>query len=245
MAVSAAIALAGLGMAVYGAVQKDKAAKEAKKNVQPKYEIPQEEYDNLKMAESLATTGMSGASREVFQNAADRGLTSTTNAILKGGGDANSIGNAYERYNEGISNMSIYDDKLRMQHLQDLMTQRNRMAAFKDKDYQVNQYSPWANKAQALAAQMSGGQNTMMSGFNTFVSGAGGFAQGMANKEQMPTYTWNKPESQTIAPVAPQGNSLFNTNTAYSPKPVEEPTYEQFYGVDKPEPTVWGGFGKI
>jgi hypothetical protein len=245
MAVSAAIALAGLGMAVYGAVQKDKAAKEAKKNVQPKYEIPQEEYDNLKMAENLASTGMSGASRAAFLNNADRGFTATTDAILKGGGDANSIGNAYERYNEGISNMSIYDDKMRMQHLQDLMGQRSRMAAFKDKSYQVNEYSPWANKAQALSAQMAGGQNTMMSGINTFVSGAGGFAQGMANKEQMPSYGWNKPEPQTVAPVAQTGNSLFNTNTAYSPKPVEEPTYEQFYGYERPEENTYSKWGKI
>lgn len=237
MAVSAAIALAGLGMAVYGAVKKSKAEKAAKANKQPEYKIPQEEVDNLRLAETLGNQGMSLASRTAYQQSADRGLTATTGAILRGGGDANSIGNAYQKYNEGIANMSKYDDQRRLQNLQNLMGQRSRMSSFKDKDYQLNEYSPWANRAQALAAQMAGAQNTQMSGINTAISGLGGVASGMAARKQ-PNNQWTKPQGESMeslrtdnfysgtVPMYPTNNG----GNQYTPRAVDTPQYEPFYG---------------
>lgn len=241
MAVSAAIALAGLGMAVYGAVKKEKAAKEAKANKQPEYKIPQEEVDNLRLAETLGNQGMSLASRNAYQNAADRGLTATTGAILRGGGDANSIGNAYQKYNEGVANMSIYDDQRRLQNLQNLMGQRSRMSSFRDKDYQLNEYSPWANRAQALAAQMAGAQNTQMSGINTAIGGLSGVAQGMSARSQQQSHgnQWSKPQGESMEPLrtdnfysgtVPQYPTN-NGGNQYTPVARESPQgYEPFYG---------------
>lgn len=241
MAVSAAIALAGLGMSVYGAAKKAKAEKAAKANKQPEYKIPQEEVDNLRLAETLGNQGMSLASRTVYQNAADRGLTATTSAILRGGGDANSIGNAYQKYNEGIANMSIYDDQRRLQNLQNLMGQRSRMSSFRDKDYQLNEYAPWANRAQALAAQMAGGQNTMMSGLNTAIGGLSGVAQGMSARSQQSSYgnQWSKPEGEMIQPLrtddlysgtVPQYPTS-NSGNQYTPMTRDLPQdYQPFYG---------------
>lgn len=167
-------AVAGLAMTAYGAYQKSEDEKKAKANVQPTYKIPQEEQDNLKQTEMLASQGMSQGSKSIYGQNADRALTASTSAILKGGGDANAIGSLYDKYNQGNEGLAIYDDKIRMQHMNDLVTQRARMGAFKDKAYQVNEYSPWANKAQAIAQQLAGDQNMMMSGVNMFGKGLGG-----------------------------------------------------------------------
>lgn len=219
--VSGAIALAGLGYSIYSAEKKHEAEQKAANNKQPDYKIPEEEQANLKLAESYANQGMSAGARNAYQNSADRGLTSTTNAILRGGGDANAIGGAYDRYNEGISNMSLYDDKVRTQHLQDLMGQNSRMAAYRDKSYQVNEYGPWANKAQALAQQMAAAQQGQTSGMNTAISGFAGMAQGLGgNGDKVKSPGWNNPHT------ASPGQMNYETSqpgTAWQPSTMNNP----------------------
>lgn len=183
MAVSAAIALAGLGLAVYGAVQKDKAAKAAKNNKMPEYKIPQEEYDNLRLAEAHANQGISSQSYQAYMNNADRGLANTQSNILKSGGSANDIGQAQDKYQQGMQNLSIYDDQARQQHLGTLMAQNARMGSFGDKRYQMNEYAPWANRAQLYAGQMAGANQTIGQGLGIFAQGAGQFGKSLGGND--------------------------------------------------------------
>lgn len=191
----------GLGTAIYGAIQKRKAQQEAAANKMPTYSIPTEEQDALTLAGSQAGQGMSDASRQAYLNNAGSGLAATTNAILRGGGDANSIGNAYNKYDTGINNQAIYDDQARMQHLSNLQGEFHRMSAQKDKQWQINQYAPWANKAQAIGQQLTGGQNMMMAGINTLGNSALTAADGYFKRvKALPTNTIRDPQ-QTIAPI--------------------------------------------
>ena len=153
-----------IGLIAYGAIKKAQDAKAAANNTRPTYNIPQEEYDNQRLAESQAGQGMSATSRQAYQNSADSGLANTTDAILRGGGDPNGIGNAYNSYQNGINNLSIYDDQVRMQHLNGLVAQNQRMSADKDKAWQVNQFAPWADKAQALALKQQADQQLISQG---------------------------------------------------------------------------------
>lgn len=227
MAVSAAIALAGLGVAVYGAIQKSKAQKAANANTMPTYNIPQSEYTNLALDQSLASQGMSASSRTAYNNNANNALAETNSAILKGGGDANSIGNAYQQYNNGNANMAIYDDQARMRNLQNLINQNARMSSFQDKSWQLNNYAPWANKAQALAGQIQGDQQLMTSGFNTAVQGASGFAKSFQGGGGMPdTSSIGTTGGSSGGSQMPQGQGggsgyepffAYNPNGNYSP----------------------------
>lgn len=187
MAVSIAALIIGAGIATYGIVKQSQAEKAAKNNKRPTYNIPEEEYDGERLAESQASQGMSAASKQYYLDNAGQGLSATTDAILRGGGDPNSIGSAYNNYQKGINSLSVYDDQARQQHLQGLTSAYARMSADKDKAWQVNQYGPYADKAQAYAAQEAGAQKTIGSGISIFGQGLGGLAKGAPNAGTIPT----------------------------------------------------------
>src|SRR6185436_4257285 len=163
MAVSIGLAAVGVGLAIYGAVKKSQAEKKAKANLanRPNYQALPEDQSELRLAESRAGQGMSDAARQAYQNNADRGLAATTNAIMRGGGDANALGSAYDKYQQGIANQSIYDDQVRLANLTNLSNTYSkynaRRSAENDKDFQVNKYAPWADRQQLYTQQIAGG----------------------------------------------------------------------------------------
>ena len=176
MPVDAVLAAVAIGTTVYGAVKANKAAKAAAANVRPAYTTPQTEYDNQRIAESQAGQGMSAASKQDYLNNAGQGLAATNDAILRGGGDANSLSATYDKYNQGISNLSIYDDQARQGHLNNLIAQNQRMSADTDKNWQLNQYAPWTDKAKLYAAQQQAGQQIEGQGIGMLGKAATGAA---------------------------------------------------------------------
>jgi hypothetical protein len=94
-----------------------------------------------------------------YRSMADRGL-----AIARSGGTVSDIDAAQDKYDQSINNIAIFDDQQRQAHLQTLMAQNARMASYADKRYQLNDYAPWANRAQLFAAQAQGANQTMGQG---------------------------------------------------------------------------------
>ncbi len=180
MAVSIALAAVGAGLAIYGAVKKGQAEKRAKQNLanRPKYAPIDEDQSELNLATSQANQGMGASARQQLQNNTDRTLSTSANAILMGGGDANAIGNLAERSQNAYNQNAIYDDQVRQQHLGNLMKTYSLYNAQRrgdaDKQFQVNQYGPWADRQQLYGQQVAGGQQTMNSGINMFTSAASG-----------------------------------------------------------------------
>jgi len=179
MPVDAVFAAVAIATAVYGAVKENKADKAAAANVRPTYTTPQTEYDNQRIAESQAGQGMSAASKQDYLNNAGQGLAATNDAILRGGGDANSLAATYDKYNQGISNLSIYDDQARQGHLNNLIAQNQRMSAGTDKNWQLNQYAPWADRAKLYATQQQEGQQLIGQGIGMLGKAATGAAGGI------------------------------------------------------------------
>ncbi len=185
MAVSIALAAVGAGLAIYGAVKKSQAEKRAKQNIanRPKYAPIPEDTSELDLAEQQANIGMGAAARQQLNTNTDRALATTTSAALMGGGDANAIGSIVDRSQNTYNQTALYDDQVRQGHLNTLMktyagynSQRRGDA---DKQFQVNQYGPWADRQQLYASQVAGGQQTMNSGINLFAKGATGALSGM------------------------------------------------------------------
>jgi len=182
MAVTAGLALAGLGLAIYGEVKKSQAEKRAKQNLanRPKYSALPEDDSELNLATQQANQGMGANARQQLQNNTDRNLSTSANAVLMGGGDANAIGSLADRTQNAYNNSAIYDDQARQQHLNTLLGTMSRYNAQRqgtaDKQFQVNQYAPWADRQQLYAQQIAGGQQTMNSGINIFAKGASGLA---------------------------------------------------------------------
>lgn len=194
MAVSAIALGIGAAAAIYGGIKQDQARKAASKNTRPVYQTPPEEADNLSLAKNLAGTGISPGAYQQMLNNSDRGFATGANAIAKNGGDPNAIGNLYDKYSNGINQLSIYNDTASMTNLKNLQEAYMRSSANKDKEFQVNQYGPYADKAQAIAGQMQGAQNWTNSGFNLASSGAMGLAARQLKAKQPGT----TPESTPI-----------------------------------------------
>lgn len=175
---AAAQAAGGIVQGVVGAIQKGKAKRMARANKRPDYSIQRPVLDNQAIAESRAGQGMSDASRQFLRQDSERGLTSALDAILAGGGSVNNIGDIYGNYQTGISKMALVDEEMRTKNIQNLISQNNQLAAEKDKEWQVNVYAPYADKAQAAAALSKQGTDNMWKGINSVIGAGANFAAG-------------------------------------------------------------------
>ena len=201
----------GLGTTIYGAIQKQKAQKAANANVMPTYQIPQSQNDVLNLAESQAANGMSAAARQQLQNNANSGLAATLNSQQRNGGDANAMAGAYNNYAEGIDKNAIYDDQARVANLRNLQTQYQNQSAYQDKAWQINDYAPWANKAQAIAGQLQGANQWETSGFNMLGGAIGKLGSALTPQ--------TNPSMQQTPAIGGADGSVAALNTGYSNTP--------------------------
>lgn len=171
---SYALVVVGLGTAAYsiisGVSKNNKAKKMARANKRPNYEIPKAVQDNQRLLESRAGQGLSDNGVQLYRQASDRQTTSTLDAILKGGGTVNNIGELYSSTNDGIAKMALIDEEMRARNVAALVQQNNIIGDHQDKAWQVNTWGPYADKAQAAAALKAQGSKQIESGITTAVS---------------------------------------------------------------------------
>lgn len=211
----------GAGQAIYGASQKKKAQAAAKANVMPEYNLAPEEAQMLAQAESQAGQGMSDPAREALRANNERILGTGIDAVLRGGGNPNAIGSMVGRAQAGNNQMALYEDQARIQALQRLQAARARMSSNRDKQYQINEYQPWANRAQAINEQLQGGQNMMMGGINTMSQGIlGGLSNMGGGQGRTPSYIPTQ-ETAGAAPIQPGSMQP----QMYQPQPTGIPSF--------------------
>ena len=209
----------GLGTTIYGSIQKQKAQKAAAANVMPTYTIPQSQNDAMSLAESQAGNGMSAAARQQLQNNANNGLAATLNSQQRNGGDANAMSGAYNNYAEGIDKNAIYDDQARVANLRNLQTQYQNQSAYQDKAWQINDYAPWANKAQAIAGQLQGAQQWQTSGMNTLLSGLASTSNALKPAAKNPNTTSTPTGGGADGSVAALNTGYSNTPFRFDQNP--------------------------
>ena len=182
--------LIGGGEALWSAHQKKKYQSQidALTKNRPQYQINPEESNIVNLAESQANQGMGAGARQQLQSNTDRALSTTANAALMGGADANTIGNIVDKSQQGYNQNAIYDDSVRLKNLENVQTAWARMSANKDKAWDFNQYQPWKDKMTALSQQLTGANNMFMGGLNMMgggllsgISKMGGGGQGGGN----------------------------------------------------------------
>lgn len=134
-----------------------------KSAVRPIYETPEAITENVAIAESLAQTGLSDSAKQSLLSGADRGLTSSIEAILKGGGSVNTVADAYDTQMQSISRMSLAEDEAKFRNINMLVTANKALADEQEKAWQINKYAPYADK-MALAAKMNEDANKNIQG---------------------------------------------------------------------------------
>lgn len=167
----------GLGTAIYGAAQKAKYQRQqaALASRRPQYQINPEEANMESLAESRAGQGLSDEARAQLNSNTAQNFAASTGAALRGGADANSIGNIASGTQNAYNQTALYDDQMRLQNLSSLQNEWARMSANRDKQWQINQEEPWKDNMTATNLQLQGANNTIMSGVNA-VGSAGAFA---------------------------------------------------------------------
>ena len=172
----------GAGEAIYAKHQQNKLNAQINSLQRPTWAQSPYENQMLTLAESQGGKGMSDASRTAYLNDAQSGLSGTISAIEKGGGDVNSLGNAYGKYEGGLGTIAMYDDKARLANNANVMNAYARQSANDDKSFMFNQYAPYADKKTALTQQLAGATNMFQSGLNTAAGGLGGMFSKMGQK---------------------------------------------------------------
>jgi hypothetical protein len=232
----------GIVQGVTGLIQKAQAKKIARNNKRPVYKIQDPVLENQAIAESRAGQGISDASRQELKQESERGLTSSIDAILSGGGSVNNIADLYSNFQGGVSKMALLDEEMRTRNIQNLISQNNTLAAEKDKEWQVNVFAPYADKAQAAAALTKQGSDNIWKGVNSVISAGTNYATGqLYKKESNNVYnqtgnTGNDaaPPPVPSAPINPNGSAnpynWYNTNS--NPPPQRPLTAQEKANLD-------------
>lgn len=181
--VPAAIAAAiGIYKVAQGAHEKSQAKKLAATN-RPVYNIPQSDYNNLSIAQSMAGQGLSDGSKQILLDNADRGLATSVSAVLQGGGNPNDVGGIYKSYLDNLSNVAVYDNQMKLKNMDTLLAANYRMSDQEDKLWQINNWGPYADKLKAAAQLRAMGSESTNSGLSTVASAAMSVGSGIQQKQ--------------------------------------------------------------
>lgn len=223
--VAGAQAALGLGQTVASLIKGAKAKKIGKEleKSRPQREISPLYGQSLSLAESELAGGMSTGSETAYNNALDRQQSGALSAILRGGGDVNSVGDVFASGEEGRQRLAMLTDQLRLKQIDNVLKTRDSMAEEQDKNFIFNKWMPWSDKAQANSEARKSAEEGVWSGLSTFVGGASNLAGGMGGGskagagETMPdgNAMWQEYSKQQQMDNASQGNytlpGKFNT----------------------------------
>lgn len=185
-AIIAAIGLAAaLGSTAYGAAQQKKAEKLRQSNIRPTYTIAPEILENQRISEYRAGFGLPEHVKQYYRQGSERGLTTSVDKILKGGGSPNDVVGAYNIYNDSLAKLAIADDERQYKNIQNLLENNRYMESVRDKEFQVNKYGPYADKARLAAEMSQAGANYIQSGINTGANAIGTYAGSMARRKSV------------------------------------------------------------
>jgi hypothetical protein len=223
----------GVGQAVAGLFGKSKAKKEAERLAasRPKYAESPYAKQGLSLAESELSTGMSGEAKNAYEQGIDRDLSTSLNAVLKGGGSVNNIAEVFGASTQGRQRLAMMKDNLRLNQINNVVRAQNTMTEEREKAFQFNEWAPWADAAKANAGARQAAENQIWGGIGTLGSAvmgiggaakaAGGFGQffnssssesgpglSYGNLPQRADTSGGRPNTSSVAPpfISPSSN---------------------------------------
>lgn len=225
--------VAGLATSAIGLINAGKTKREAERLAasRPDYEISPLVDQDLSLAQSELANGMSNAAERAYKDLDNGQFSSSIGAILKSGGGANSIGAIYGNSQDGRLKLAQMEDQFRLRKMDTYLRQSERKQQEEQTQWQVNEYAPWADKAQANAQARQNAQSQIWGGIGTFASGAmnGANAIQEGNKLNVPiVMNPNNPNMNSRGMYVPDAvpnyasNNFANTNTV---TPMQIPTF--------------------
>jgi len=177
-----AIAQTALGAAgfAYNLIKMKQAEKERKQlaNSRPKYTAA--DGGELALAESeLGPGGMSAGAENAYGQLENKQFSSSLDAILRGGGSVNNVADVFDTTQEGRLRLTQLNEEMRLRKLNNLIAARRNQTEQTDKEFQFNEWMPWADDAQANAMKLQTASQGMGAAFGAAGAGVTNAASGM------------------------------------------------------------------
>jgi len=201
-------AAVGVAQMVQAGKQNREAKKLQKNFVNPTYQIAKPILDNQALAESRAGQGLSDAALSVYRDNVNRSMTASIDAILRGGGNVNSISDLNDASEDNFAQIALLEEEVRMKNTQTYLAQNERLAAELDKQFQINEYAPAQDKKQLIAALRQQANDNKWKGINTIGSAVGNFiGANQLNNETNSIFGSRRQPSAVGAVTRPSGST--------------------------------------
>ncbi len=179
----------GAGTLGYGIYRDIKAAKTSKQlgssrpKETPSPEIAEEQALTASELGNSRNPGLSAAGQ-----AEDREFSNSLDAILKGGGDPNSVAALYGNKEGGRQRLALLQEQIRMNDLNNFIGSLRERAGERQEQFGFNEWGPWADSAQANAAAKQEARGLESQGVNTIGSGVTGYLSNKNFQKELDRY---------------------------------------------------------
>lgn len=207
-----ATAILGLAQMGYGAYQKSQAKKAYNAIGDAPYNISQQYYDNVGLAENQAQTGYSAEAKDYYTQALQQGLSNTTSSILQAGGTINDFSKAYANYTDGLQKFAVADTTLKQSNIAKLIDTRAALAREETQQWAINKYKKSQDQKAAAAQWIQQSNNTMNQGLNTTIQGASQIGQYYMSDKAPSNTTTTAKQDNTLNPYLLEGNTASSTD---------------------------------
>lgn len=180
VAVSAGVAAVSAGYSIYsGEKQKSEAKKLAASNKKVDYEVPAQVKTATQLAERQFLNGMPGMERanENISNTSANAFAQAAAASTSSNDLLDSISRIQQLDQIGRNELALQGMDYKLKAADAYQTALTREAEFEDKKYQLNEYEPYMNKANAASAMYGAGQINTANG----ITGLSNTLMGLGN----------------------------------------------------------------
>lgn len=212
---------AGLGVAEagIGLINKGKANKRAKELAASRPKLQSSPYlkDQLSLAESELSTGMSADAKRAYESDMDSSLSASLGTITRMGGSPNDVGSVFASNANGRARLAIMKDNLRLNQINNLSRAQEASEEERQKEFQFNDWAPWADAAKANANDKAAATSEIFGGINTAAGGVMRFDQQKDQSNDFKQYlktttSGSKPAASSATPAAtPYLDGLLHT----------------------------------
>lgn len=166
-----------------GIAQKAKANRIRRQNVRPQFQIQPEYTKNVSLAQNMAQEGLPQSAEQFYQTQAERALQSANDTALQTGQGVNAIAGNLDVYNQGVGRIAAQSGLLKNENIRYLIDQQTKMAEERQKEFAINQYAPFQERAREAAAMTNAGSQNINTGIQQGIAAAASFANSQTNSD--------------------------------------------------------------
>lgn len=201
--VAAAVASAS---ATIGAYRYFRGKSQAKKNIRPEFKLDPQYQENIDILTN--TMGLPQSALDLYYRSVGQNTNQGINAILGAGGNGNQISNLVGDRNQQFQQIAMMDAMQKKQDIMGIINARQMLANQKDTAWQLKEFNPYKDRAQALAFEEQAGFAQIGGALN---SASAAFANNATSKLADSLGETNT--NPTLPPTTP--NSGVNTNQLF------------------------------